>query len=418
MNYLVTFDIPIENTRIRTKLGEKCMDYGLFRIQLSVFWGSLEKSELEDLMFECEEIIDNSPADVRFFAICDQCLEKSFVIANNAKIQTIHAKRISENLSLSTLTHIDVGWNLNPEKGTKAAETQNQTPSDTNKSAMQTSAAQTSTPETSAPKSSAPKSSATKTSTAPGKRIKEVEELFDLSDEKTWQQFQSEYLKPSDIGKEINDGLGVRFESEEKENRKEEKVEVGKGKEKESKKEEKIEVGKEEEIEIGKGEEIENGKENKFENTEWEQSLNGKILNLKDELSKSKNLTAHLSQEIIKFLKTGQENEQKSEQKDKLKNEQEPDIENLPVFDREFIEKLIELSQSNIQSQVDNQEVEIQEAVSQIKEFQEKSEKLLHREGESFVSLNDIIKHISLLEKKPKLKAKYHGFIDVDVILV
>ncbi|MHA1887266.1 MAG: CRISPR-associated endonuclease Cas2 [Promethearchaeota archaeon] len=401
MNYLVTFDIPIENTRIRNKLGEKCMDYGLFRIQFSVFWGSLEKSELEDLMFECEEIIDNSPADVRFFAICEQCLEKSFVIANNAKIQTIHARRISENVNLSTLTHIDVGWNQNSENSeneSKPLQTETSQPP-----AAKTAPTTQSTPIKAEPSSAQILTTGKQNQS---KRNKKVEDVFDLSDKKTWQEFQSEYLQPSEIDVKLIDEHIKEAERERRGKRKRDITEENKEKDLTVEKIEKVEKDKEE-------------KKGPDSKCELKHNLHGKILNLKEDMSDNKNLVSHLSPEIIKFLKSGD------------KSEKESNIEDLPAFDRDFIEKLIEQSQSQDNLRKDEnfkpisneklsheQNNQMYEKFDQIYEVHEEPGKIIPGKGESFVSLNDIIKHMTLLEKKSKIKAKYHGFIDIDVILV
>ncbi|WP_457556515.1 CRISPR-associated endonuclease Cas2 [Candidatus Harpocratesius sp.] len=340
MNYLVTFDIPVENTRLRTKLGDKCMDYGLFRIQLSVFWGSLEKADLNDLMFECEELIDNSPADVRFFAVCDQCLEKSYVISNNSQIRTLHAKKLSDNIKLTTISHIDVGWVEKDKDSDKTSKSKTSKKSKNSKKSKTSEISKTSETSERSNKSTIPeknqeynkdrrdrrdiidkkdkegtedneetedKGSKKKPSMKPNE-IKELEneveqnanDLFDLSDDKVWKEFQREFLEPSEID---NDDL----------NRDEISGGPAKEKAQEIGKEEGIkqEIGKEEGIkqEIGKEEENKQEIKKKKENKQEIKKEKG----IKQEIGKEKENKQEIKKEEGIKQEIGKEKENKQE---------------------------------------------------------------------------------------------------------
>ena len=111
MNYLVIYDVPIEYDRIRTKIALMCKNYGLFRIQLSVFWGTLTQNLLRELTIRINDLIQNIPEDIRFIAVCSKCFQKSFAILNNFAIQTKGVVKLQDHPLFSIVSHTDVGWN-------------------------------------------------------------------------------------------------------------------------------------------------------------------------------------------------------------------------------------------------------------------------------------------------------------------
>jgi CRISPR-associated protein Cas2 len=60
-----------ENDRVRTKISEICLDYGLIRIQFSAFMGKLSRSMREELFLKLCAQIDGSPARILLQPICD-----------------------------------------------------------------------------------------------------------------------------------------------------------------------------------------------------------------------------------------------------------------------------------------------------------------------------------------------------------
>jgi CRISPR-associated protein Cas2 len=48
----------IENDKARTKVAKICKQAGLYRVQFSVFLGTLDKSRKDTLQLQIEELID------------------------------------------------------------------------------------------------------------------------------------------------------------------------------------------------------------------------------------------------------------------------------------------------------------------------------------------------------------------------
>ena len=77
---LVVYDIPVEYDPIRNKLAKLLQNYGLERIQKSVFIGKLSNNNTENLAIDINKLLGDIDADVRIFSICSKCLESSIVV--------------------------------------------------------------------------------------------------------------------------------------------------------------------------------------------------------------------------------------------------------------------------------------------------------------------------------------------------
>lgn len=65
---LVVYDIPHDRTRF--KVSETCLDYGLVRIQYSVFQGLLTRSRREELALRFDKLIEKRGGAILLFPLC------------------------------------------------------------------------------------------------------------------------------------------------------------------------------------------------------------------------------------------------------------------------------------------------------------------------------------------------------------
>jgi len=80
MKFLVTYDVPQEYNPVRNRIAQVLKNYGLERIEFSVFLGDLTRNEAEMLSMRLEDLVKSVPADVRLFALCQKCLDNSIVV--------------------------------------------------------------------------------------------------------------------------------------------------------------------------------------------------------------------------------------------------------------------------------------------------------------------------------------------------
>ncbi len=86
MRCLLIYDIP--DDRIRTKVADFCLDYGLDRIQYSAFLGRLSANHQEELMLKIQQRIGKAPAKVHLVPICKQDWSKRLVFEQGGEDET------------------------------------------------------------------------------------------------------------------------------------------------------------------------------------------------------------------------------------------------------------------------------------------------------------------------------------------
>lgn len=66
----------ISENKIRNKIIKLCKNYGLYRVQKSVFLGDINKNDIDSLALESEEIIDENTDSTYIFPVCGDCFKK------------------------------------------------------------------------------------------------------------------------------------------------------------------------------------------------------------------------------------------------------------------------------------------------------------------------------------------------------
>jgi len=67
---LLVYDIP--NDRLRAKVADICLDYGLERIQYSAFLGELNHNRQGELIQKLRRRVGQQEANVQLFPICER----------------------------------------------------------------------------------------------------------------------------------------------------------------------------------------------------------------------------------------------------------------------------------------------------------------------------------------------------------
>ena len=67
---LVMYDI--EDDRIRHRISEACLDYGLERIQFSVFRGKLNRNKREELLTRLTQTLGEDPGKILIQPMCEE----------------------------------------------------------------------------------------------------------------------------------------------------------------------------------------------------------------------------------------------------------------------------------------------------------------------------------------------------------
>lgn len=70
----IIYDIVID--RSRSKVAKLCKEAGLYRVQKSVFLGTIGRNRLDELSLQIEEYIDQKMDSVYIFPLCEADFKK------------------------------------------------------------------------------------------------------------------------------------------------------------------------------------------------------------------------------------------------------------------------------------------------------------------------------------------------------
>jgi CRISPR-associated protein Cas2 len=70
----------ISNDRTRTKIAERCLDFGLSRVQKSVFLGDLEANRIDEVVEFSRELLNLETDSVYVFPMCSEDFNKVRIV--------------------------------------------------------------------------------------------------------------------------------------------------------------------------------------------------------------------------------------------------------------------------------------------------------------------------------------------------
>ena len=70
----IIYDISVNKARSRA--AKRCKEAGLYRVQKSVFLGTIERNRLDELVLQLEELIDGKTDSVYVFPLCQPDFKK------------------------------------------------------------------------------------------------------------------------------------------------------------------------------------------------------------------------------------------------------------------------------------------------------------------------------------------------------
>jgi CRISPR-associated protein Cas2 len=74
----VIYDITKDRTR--TKIAKRCLDFGLYRVQKSVFLGDIEPNRINEIILASTELMNLETDSVYVFPMCQEDFEKVRIV--------------------------------------------------------------------------------------------------------------------------------------------------------------------------------------------------------------------------------------------------------------------------------------------------------------------------------------------------
>lgn len=77
----VVYDIS--DDKARKKISDACLDYGLERVQWSVFLGEINSNQKDELALKCKNLMDTESDSVYIFPMCKEDFKKVVLIGES-----------------------------------------------------------------------------------------------------------------------------------------------------------------------------------------------------------------------------------------------------------------------------------------------------------------------------------------------
>jgi CRISPR-associated protein Cas2 len=83
----VVYDITKDRTR--TKIAKRCLDFGLYRVQKSVYLGDLPPNRVEEVLQFSQELLDPETDAVFVFPMCREDFDRVRVVGQGFDRQMV-----------------------------------------------------------------------------------------------------------------------------------------------------------------------------------------------------------------------------------------------------------------------------------------------------------------------------------------
>lgn len=75
---VLIYDIEVD--RLRTRVADVCLDYGLYRIQFSAFFGKLNRNRRQELALKIQNELGDESGRVRIIPVCEKDIKDMWVL--------------------------------------------------------------------------------------------------------------------------------------------------------------------------------------------------------------------------------------------------------------------------------------------------------------------------------------------------
>jgi CRISPR-associated protein Cas2 len=87
---MLTFVVyDISKDRTRTKIAKRCLDFGLYRVQKSVFLGDIESNRVEEIILASRELMNAETDSVYVFPLCREDFDKVRIVGQGFDRQMV-----------------------------------------------------------------------------------------------------------------------------------------------------------------------------------------------------------------------------------------------------------------------------------------------------------------------------------------
>jgi CRISPR-associated protein Cas2 len=85
----------ISDDKKRNMVAKICKGYGLYRVQLSAFLGTMNSNQIDELSLHCEDIVEENDA-VFVFPMCEDDFKKARLIGRSFDKKLVADEKITQ----------------------------------------------------------------------------------------------------------------------------------------------------------------------------------------------------------------------------------------------------------------------------------------------------------------------------------
>ena len=97
----------VEDDRLRTRVSEICLNYGLERIQFSAFFGRLNRNRRQELALRLQSEVGPESARIRIIPVCEDDLREMWLF-DQYRLNADELKRKADADSVSERPHLRI----------------------------------------------------------------------------------------------------------------------------------------------------------------------------------------------------------------------------------------------------------------------------------------------------------------------
>ena len=100
----------IHKNKIRAKVAKTTLEAGLYRVQKSVFLGSINKTRLDELKMRLADVIDDEKDSVYIFPMCEIDFKKTILMGQAFDKEMVTDENLSEQARNNSIDNFKFGF--------------------------------------------------------------------------------------------------------------------------------------------------------------------------------------------------------------------------------------------------------------------------------------------------------------------
>lgn len=90
---LTWFIYDISNDKVRNNISKIAREYGLYRVQKSVFFGDMNRNKMDEIILKSKKIINFNEDSLYIFPMCEKDFRNAVLIGQSVDMELVTGKK-------------------------------------------------------------------------------------------------------------------------------------------------------------------------------------------------------------------------------------------------------------------------------------------------------------------------------------